>query len=160
MAKLVWKRLPPGEVAAFRAHLEEAAAGEGPVFGLVGVKASWWTRLGGGARPFVVLFQGDRVVLTKQAMRGRRARSRREYPLDDLRQVSVRRGPLLESARFAFADGYSVRVGSLPRRQSQPVEAFLQEGTGAFAPARLTPEQLTNTYLACRALGRLPGDRG
>jgi len=70
--------------------------------------------------------------------------------------VSVRRGPLLESARLFFADGFSIRVGSLPRRQSQPVERFLKEGAGAFEPARLTPEQLTNTWLACRAMGLLP----
>jgi len=153
MARLIWKRLRPDGLAAFREYLDGLSAGERPVYGLLGVKASWWTRLGGFARPFVVLFRGERVIIYRRAFWGRRAVSRREYGVADLQGVSVRRGPLLESALLSFADGYSVRVGSLPRRHSQPVEGFLKEGAAAFDPARLTPEQLTNTCLACEAMG-------
>lgn len=153
MARIVWKRLPPDELAAFREYLQGLAARERPVFGLLGVKASWWTALGGPARPFVVLFRGDRVVLSKRSWRRREAVSRRQCAVSSLQRVKVRRGPLLESVRLWFSDGYSVRVGSLPRRQSQPMERFLTEGPDAFDPDHLTPEQLTNTCLACRALG-------
>lgn len=156
MARIVWKRLPPGELEAFRARLEGLGPGERPVYGLLGVQVSWWTRLGGPARPFVVLFRGDRVILYKRSWRGRKAVSRRQYGCGDLKRVKVRRGPLLESARLWFADGYSVRVGSLPRHQSRPVERFLTDGPAAFDPAGLTPEQLTNTRLAGEAMG-LPG---
>jgi len=154
---MIWKRLRPGDLAVFREFLEGLTSKERPVYGLLGVQASWWTRLGGGARPFVVFFRGDRVIVSKRSIRGRQGVTRKEYPAGDLLRVSVRRGPLLESALFFFADGYSVRVGSLPRRQSQPVEGFLKEGPAAFDPARLTPEQLTNTCLACEAMGLLPG---
>jgi hypothetical protein len=153
---MVWKRLRPEDLAAFRAYLEELPAGERPLYGLIGIKASWWSRLGGGARPFVVLFSGEKVTLSKRSVRRHRELSRRDYPVGELKKVSVRRGPLLESARLSFADGYSVRVGSLPRRQAQPVERFPAEGPTAFEPSGLTAEQLTNTYLACDALGLLP----
>ena len=153
MAKMVWKRLRPGDLAAFREFLEGLTPKERPVYGLLGVQASWWTRLGGWASPFVILFRGDRVIVSKRSRRGRRCVTRKEYPVGDLRRVSVRRGPLLESALLSFADGYSVRVGSLPRRQSGPVEGLLREGAAALDPSRLTPEQLTNTCLACEAMG-------
>lgn len=153
MAKIVWKQLGPGDLAAFREYLGGLPETDRPLYGLLGVKAWWWTRLGGWARPLVVLFRGQRVVLYRRAFWGRRAISRREYGVADLQRVSVRRGPLLESARFSFADGFSVRVGSLPRHQSSPVERFLREGAAALDPARLTPGQLTNTCLACEAMG-------
>ena len=153
MATLVWKRLRPADLAAFREYLEGLSPKERPVYGLLGVEASWWTRLGGWARPFVVLFRGERIILYKGSLRGRGAVSRRTYAVGDLARVKGRRGPLLESARLWFADGYSVRIGSLPRRQSLPVERFLTEGPSAFEPSRLTPEQLTNTCLACAAMG-------
>lgn len=159
MARLVWKRLPPGELAALREYLETLAPGERPVYGLLGVKSSWWTRLGGPARPFVVVFRGGRVILSKRSLRGRATVSRRQYGVQDLQRIKVHRGPLLESARLWFAGGYSVRVSSLPRRQSLPVERFLIEGPAAFEPARLTSEQLTNTCLAFEVLG-LPVRRG
>lgn len=153
MMRIVWKRLPPAELAAFREHLKRLTPKERPVYGLLGVEASWWTRVGGPARPFVVLFRGDRVILYKRSWRGRRAVQRRQYDTGDLERVKVRRGPLLESARLWFADGHSIRVGSLPRHQSAPVELFLAEGPAAFDPSRLTAEQLTNTRLACEAMG-------
>jgi hypothetical protein len=156
MVKMIWQRLRPGDLVAFREYLAGLSGGECPLYGLLGVKAWWWTRLGGWARPFVVLLRGERVILYQRAFWGRRAVSRREYAVADLQRVSVRRGPLLESARFWFADGYSVRVGSLPHRQSEPVERFLQDGAAALDPSRLTPEQLTNTCLACEAMGLLP----
>jgi hypothetical protein len=153
MVRMVWKRLPPGELAAFRQYLEALAPRERPVYGLLGVKSSWWTRLGGPARPFVVVFRGGRVIISKRSLRGRAIVSRRQYGIQDLQRIKVHRGPLLESARLWFAGGYSVRVSSLPRRQSLPVERFLVEGPAAFEPARLTSEQLTNTCLAFEVLG-------
>jgi len=151
--KMIWQRLRPGDLAAFREYLAGLSETERPLYGLLGVKAWWWTRLGGWARPFVVLLRGERVILYQRAFWGRRAVSRREYAVAELQRVSVRRGLLLESARLSFADGYSVRVGSLPRRQSRPVEQFLREEAGALDPSRLTPEQLTNACLACEAMG-------
>ena len=159
MARIVWKRLRPEELADFRERLDALTPKERPVYGLIGVEASWWTRLGGPARPFVVLFRGDRVILYKRSWRGHHAVSRRQYGSGDLQRVEVRRGPLLESARLWFADGYSVRVGSLPRHQSGPVEIFLAEGPAAFEPSLLTSEQLTNTRLAWEAMG-LPAGGG
>ncbi len=165
MARLVWKRLRPEDLAAFREYLDGLGPRERPVYGLLGVRASWWTRLGGFARPLVVLFRGGRIVVSKRSWRGGRAVWRREYPAAGLQRVAIRRGPLLESARLWFEDAYSVRVAILPRHQSKPMERFLQEGAGALDPSLLTPEQLTNTYLACRAMGlgvlgpRSPGDR-
>lgn len=153
MARMVWKRLPPGELTAWREYLENLAPSERPVYGLLGVKSSWWTKLGGPARPFVVVFRGGRVIVSKRSLRGRATVSRRQYRSQDLQRIKVHRGPLLESARLWFADGYSVRVSSLPRRQSLPVERFLAEGSAAFEPAGLTPEQLTNTCLAFEMLG-------
>jgi hypothetical protein len=153
MARMVWKRLRRADLAAFREYLEALTPGERPVYGLLGVEASWWTRLGGPARPFVVLFRGDRVILHKRSWRGRGAVSRRQYGAGELQRVKVHRGPLLESARLWFADGYSVRVASLPRHQASPVERFLAEGPAALDPSLLTPEQLTITRLACEAMG-------
>jgi len=156
--RIVWKRLPPAELAAFREHLEALTPQERPVYGLLGVEASWWTRIGGPARPFVVLFRGDRVILYKRSWHGRRAVSRRQYGFGDLERVKVRRGPLLESARLWFTDGHTVRVGSLPRHQAAPVERFLAEGPAALDPSLLTPEQLTITCLACEAMGLPVGE--
>jgi hypothetical protein len=153
MARLIWKRLRPEDLAAFREYLDGLHPRERPVYGLLGVQVSWWTRLGGCARRFVVLFRGGRMIVSKRSWHGGRAVHRREYPVAALQRVTVRRGPLLESIRLRFEDGYSVRVGSLPRHQSEPVQRFLQEGAGAFDPASLTPEQLTNTCLACEAMG-------
>jgi len=154
---MVWKRLRPEDLAAFREHLDGLPEKDRPCYGLVGVKASWWSRLGGGARPFVVLISGETITLQKRSVRRHRELSRRDYVIGDLRRVSVRRGPLLESARFSFTDGYSVRVGSLPRGQAQPMERFLVDGAAAFDPSCLSPEQFTNTYLACGVMGLLPG---
>jgi len=153
MARLVWKRLPSEDLAAFREYLDGLHPRERPLYGLVGVRASWWTRLGGFSRPLVILLRGGRIVVSKRSWLGGRAIWRREYPADGLARVAIRRGPLLESARLWFEDGYSVRVGSLPRHQSEPLERFAEEGAGALAPSLLTPGQLTNTYLACRAMG-------
>lgn len=153
MAELIWKKLSEDRLAAFREHLDRLGPRERPVYGLVGVQASWWTRLGGPAQPFVVLFRDGRVLVSKRSWRSRQSVHRREYPVAALQRAAVRRGPLLESIRVWFSDGYSVRVGGLPRHQSEPVERFLQEGAAALDPSLLSPGQLTNTYLACRAMG-------
>lgn len=156
MARLVWKRLRPEDLEAFRAHLAALPAAGGPRYGLLGVKTSWWTRLGGAARPFVVLLAGGRLALSKRSFRRHRGVSRHQYPLADLKGVKVRRGPLLESVRLTFADGYALRVGALPRRQSLPLERYLAGEAGALDLARLSPVQLTNFCQAMAAVGLWP----
>jgi hypothetical protein len=153
---MVWKRLRPEDLEAFRAYLAALPVSGGPRYGLLGVKASWWTRVGGAARPFVVLLAGGRLALSKRTFRTHRGRARHQYPLTDLKAVKVRRGPLLESMRLTFADGYSLRVGALPRRQSAPLERYLAGEADALDPARLSPEQLTNFCQAMSAVGLWP----
>jgi len=153
VASLVWKRLRPEDLEGFRAYLAALPTAGGPRYGLLGVKASWWTRMGGGARPFVVLLAGGHLALSKRSFRGRRGASRHQYRLSDLRAMKVRRGPLLESVRFTFADGYSLRVGGLPRHQTRPLERYLGGEADALDPENLTPEQLTNFYQAMVAVG-------
>lgn len=153
---LVWKRLPPEDLEAFRAYLAALPSAGEPRYGLLGVKASWWTRLGGGARPFVVLLAGGRLALSKRSFWRHREVSRRQYPLADLAAVKVRRGPLLESVRLTFTDGYRLRVGGLPRRHSRPLELYQGGETAALDPAGLTPEQLTNFCQAMAAVGLWP----
>jgi hypothetical protein len=152
----VWKHLPPGDLEAFRSYLAGLPAAGEPRYGLLGVKASWWTRLGGGARPFVVLLAGGRLALSKRSFRRHRGVSRHQYPLTDLKGVKVRRGPLLESVRLTFADGHALRVGGLPRRQSLPLERYLAGDARALEPGRLSPEQLTNFCQALAAVGLWP----
>ncbi len=159
MARVVWKRLRPEDLEAFRAYLEGLPRAGEPRYGLLGVKASWWTRLGGGARPFVVLLSGGHIAVSKRSFRGRRDITRDRYPLGDLKRMKVRRGPLLESVRLTFADGYALRVGGLPRRQSRPLERYLAGEADALDPSRLTPEQLTNFWQAMAAVGLRPGGR-
>ena len=153
MARPVWKQLPPADLDAFRAYLDALPRGERPGYGMLGVKASWWSHLSGPARPFVVLFLEDRVILSKRSFFRHRRVTRDEYPVADLEAMAVRRGPLLESARLTFADGYALRVGGLPRRQSRPVERFLAGEADAFDPAGLSPEQLTNFCQAVAVAG-------
>ena len=155
--KLVWKHLPADQLEAFRAYLDGLPAEGRPRYGLLGVKASWWSRMGGGARPFVVLVAGGRVALSKRSFRRHDEMSRHEYALADMKAAKARRGPLLESVRLAFADGTRVRVGGLPRGQSRPLERFLAGETEALDPAGLTPEQLTNFFQAMGAVGLQPG---
>ena len=158
MARPVWKQLPSEDLDAFRVHLDGLPAEYRPRYALLGVKASWWSRLSGPARPFVVVFLKDRVILSKRSFFRHRRVTRDEYPLADLEAMAVRRGPLLESARLTFADGYSLRVGGLPRWQSRPIERFLAGEADAFDPAGLSPEQLTNFCQAVTAAGlRLAG---
>jgi hypothetical protein len=157
VARPVWKRLRPEDLEAFRAYLEGLPQAGAPRYGLLGVKASWWTRLGGGARPFVVLLAGGRIALSKRSLRGHREVTRDRYPFTDLEGMKVRRGLLLESVRLTFADGYSCRVGGLPRWQSRPLERYLAGETDALDPSGLTPEQLTNFCQAMAAVGLRPG---
>lgn len=156
MAGIVWRRLAPGAAAEFRAYLGALPAEGGPRYGLLGVKASWWTRIGGGARPFVVLLAGGSLAFSKRSFRTHRGVSRHQYRLADLRAMKVRRGPLLESVRFTFADGYSLRVGGLPRWQSRPLERYVGGEADALDAENLTPEQLTNFCQAMAAVGLWP----
>jgi len=162
--RMVWKQLPPEDLDAFRAFLDALPVAGRPRYGLMGVKVSWWSRLGGPARPFVVLLAGGRLALSKRSFRRRGELTRHEYPMGDLKAMKVRRGPLLEAVRFTFADGYKLRVGSLPRRQAHPLERYLAGEGEALDPAGLSPEQLTNFCQAMGAVGIAPaalrGDPG
>jgi hypothetical protein len=156
VAGIVWRRLAPDALAAFRGYLAALPAEGGPRYGLLGVKVSWWSRLGGPARPFVVLVAGGRIALSKRSFGRHRGVTRRQYRMEDLKSLTVRRGPLLESARFSFRDGYYLRVGGLPRHQAGPLERYLGGEAGALDPANLTPEQLTNFWQAMAAVGLAP----
>ncbi|MBN2112567.1 MAG: hypothetical protein JW785_00410 [Acidimicrobiia bacterium] len=156
MARSVWRRLPPEDLAAFRAFLDELPAAGGPRYGLLGIKVSWWSRLSGPTRPYVVLVAGGRIALSKRTFHRRREVTRHDFPLGDLKAMRVHRGPLLESARLTFADGYSLRVGGLPRWQSRPLERYLAGEADALDPGTLSPEQLTNFCQALEAVGLRP----
>ena len=156
MNQLVWKQLPAEDLEAFRGFLVSLPAEGAPRYGLLGIKASWWSRLGGPARPYVVLLAGGRLALSKRSFRRHGEVTRRDYGLGDLQKMKVRRGPLLESVRLRFADGRKIRVGSLPRHQSAPLERYLAGEAGALDPAGLSPEQLTNFCQAMAAVGVLP----
>jgi hypothetical protein len=153
VARIVWRRLAPDALAAFRDYLNALPAAGRPRYGLLGIKVSWWSRLGGPARPFVVLVAGDRIALSKRSFRRRRGVTRRQYRWDELKSVAVRCGPLLESARLSFRDGYCLRVGGLPRHQARPLERYLHGEADALDPGNLTPEQLTNFCQAMAAVG-------
>ncbi len=146
MVKRVWKELKPEDLATVQGYLDGLPQEQRPLYGLTGIKTSLWSRLGGGAMPYVVLFTRDRIVLSKRSVGGQKERERREYTIGDLTGVTPRHGPLLDSALFRFADGFTVRVGNIPHTQIEPVVRFLHEGLDAFDPGRLTSVQRTNCY--------------
>ena len=153
---MVWKWLRSEDLDAFRAFLDALPVAGAPRYGLLGIKVSWWSRLSGPARPFVVLLAGGRIALSKRTFHRHREVTRHDYPLGDLKAMKVHRGPLLESVRLTFADGYSLRVGGLPRWQSRPLERHLAGESEALDPSGLSPEQLTNFCQALQAVGLRP----
>ena len=151
---------PPEDLDAFRALSRRPAGAGRPRYGLLGVKASWWSRLGGPARPFVVLLAGGRLALSKRSFPHAPGVTRHGTRSADLKAVKVRRGPLLESIRLTFADGYSLAGGRpAPWAEPAPRAPSWPETAEALEPARLSPEQLTNFCQAMAALGLWPAPR-
>lgn len=158
MPKMVWKQLKPDDLEVVTDALAAMPDAERPLYGFTGVKTSLWSQIGGGAKPFVVLFTPDRIVFSKRSVTGTKEAERREFAHGDLTEVSVRNGPLLDSALFRFADGFKVRVGNIPHTQIDPVTRFRREGPGAFEWSRLSPVQKTNCYYTFTTMGVLPRD--
>jgi hypothetical protein len=155
MVKRVWKELKPDDMAVVTDALEALPEDQRPLYGLTGIKTSFWSRIGGGAKPFIVLFMPGEIILSKRTLGGSKAISRMVKPLGDLVDVSVRNGPLLGSARFEFADGFEIRVGNIPHTQINPVQGFLRHGKDAFAWDALSDTQRTNCYYTYTTMGIL-----
>ena len=155
MAKLVWKKLSPGDIETLLTHVEGIPESDRPLYGLVGKKRReflfWTFSLN---KPHVLYFTNDRVVLSQRSVGGAKEKSRREYGIGDLTDVRVTKGPLLESIKLAFSDGFKIKLRDVPKMQSDPVERVLREGIEAFARNRLSDEQITNCYFAYN-FGRL-----
>ncbi len=158
MVKRVWKELKPNDLVTVQEHLDGLPEEGRPQYGITGIKVSFWNRLFGGNRPFVVLFLKDKIVLSRRSLGGGREKERREYPVGNLNDVTVRRGPLFDSALFRFADGYKVRVGNIPHTQIEPVVRFLNEGSRVFDAGRLSAVQRTNCYYTFTTMQVLPRD--
>ncbi len=158
MVKRVWRALKPDDMAVVTSYLTELPDAERPLYGLTGIKTSFWSRIGGGAKPFVVLLMADRVILSKRTVGGIKQLWGEEHALAELVDLSTRRGPLLNSALFTFANGFKIRIGNIPHTQIAPVVRFMNEGTGAFEWGRLTDVQRTNCYYTFTMMKILPRD--
>jgi len=158
MVKRVWKELKLDDLGVVTDHLEAMPEEQRPLYGLVGVKTSLWSQMGGGAKPFVVLIMPDRIVLSKRSVTGKKETWRKETPLSGLVDVSVRRGPMLDSAQLTFDDGYRVRVGNVPHTQIDPVTGAVERGAVALDWDELTSVQKTNCYYAFTMMELLPRD--
>ena len=158
MVKHVWKELKIDDMAVVTDYLAQLPSDVRPLYAVTGIKTSVWSQIGGGAKPFVVLFMPDRIILSKRSTTGKKEVTRTETPINSLADVSVRHGPLVDSARFAFNNGYNIRVGQIAHTQIEPVERFMEIGDPAFDWDRLTREQRTNCYYAFTMMGILPRD--
>jgi hypothetical protein len=159
MAKLVWKKLSPGDIETLLTHIEGIPESDRPLYGLVGIKRReflmWRFSLN---KRHALYFTNDRVVLSQRSTGGAKEKSRREYSIVDLADVRVIRGPLFESIKLAFRDGFKIKLRDVPKMQSDPVERVLREGTSAFARNRLSDEQITNCYFAYSFARLIPAD--
>jgi hypothetical protein len=139
-------------------YLTELPDAERPLYGLTGIKTSFWSRIGGGAKPFVVLLMADRVILSKRSVGGIKQLWGEEHALTDLVDLSTRNGPFLDSALFTFANGFKIRIGNIPHTQIAPVAGFMKEGAAAFEWSHLTDVQRTNCYYTFTMMKILPRD--
>ncbi len=158
MAKLVWKELKPDDMAVVTDYLVGLPEAERPLYGLQGIKTTLWSQLGGGGATWVVLFMPDRIVLSKRSKFGNKDKGTVEHPLSDLMDLSVRDGPMFDSALFTFKSGFKMRVGNIPNTQIEPVKRFLEIGVEAFEWSGLTNVQRTNACVAFSMMGILPPD--
>jgi len=158
MVKRVWKALKPDDMAAVTGYLAGLADDERPLYGVTGIKTSFWSRIGGGAKLLIVLFMPDRIILSKRNITGVKETWSVEHALTDLVDLRPRRGPMFDSALFSFADGFKIRVGNIPHTQTAPIVRFMDEGSGAFGWDRLTDVQRTNCYYTFTMMKILPRD--
>ena len=158
MVKRVWRALKPDDMAVVTNYLMELPDAERPLYGLTGIKTSFWSRIAGGAKPFVVLFTADRVILSKRSVGGIKQLWGDEHALSDLVDLSTRKGPLLDSALFTFANEFKIRIGNIPHTQIAPVVGLMQEGVAALEWSRLTDVQRTNCYYTFTMMKILPRD--
>ena len=156
MVKHVWKELKADDMSVVTDYIATLPAEQRPLYGLVGIKTSFWSQIGGGAKPFVLLFMPDRIIMSKRSVTGSKETSHLETPLSAIRDVTVRNGPMLDSALFTFENGFSVRVGNIPHTQIEPVVRFVRDGVDAFDWNHLTDVQRTNCYYAYTMMGIVP----
>ena len=158
MVKHVWKELKDDDMAVVTDRLSEIPEAQRPLYGITGIKTSLWSQIGGGAKPYIVVFMPDRIIISRRNLTGKKHVSGNEHPLGDLVDVSVRNGPMFDSAKFTFSDGFSTRVGNIPNGQIDPVLRFLEQGPSAFDWASLNQTQRTNCYFTFTSMGYLPAD--
>lgn len=158
MVKRVWKELKPDDLQVLTDFLATMPEEDRPLYGITGIKTSLWSQIGGGANSFVALFLPETIVFSKRSLGGIREKTRDELPLAGLIDVSVRRGPMLDSARFTFANGFKVRVGNILHHQITPVTRLPSEGVAALDWANLSAAQKTNCYFTFAMMGLLPRD--
>ena len=162
MTKRVWKTLKPPDVAVLTDYLDQMPEEQRPLYGFVGIKTSLWSQMGGGTKPFVVVFMPDRVVFSKRSLGGTKQAWASEHALGDLTDVSVRQGPAFDSALFTFTDGYKVRVGNIGHsggdQEIRPVTEYMRTGPAAFDWSRLSDYQRTACYYAFSLLELIPRD--
>jgi hypothetical protein len=158
MARFVWKKLKPQDMEKVLKHLDAMPEGERLLYGLTGKKRnellSWiWASAN---KPHALYFTKDRIVLSRRNISGTKEKSRKEFGIGDLAGVRVMTGPLLESIKLEFRDGFTIKLRDVAKHQSDPVERLLNEGTAAFARKGLTDEQLTNAYFTYRFARVIP----
>ena len=158
MVKRVWKELKPDDLQVLTDFLSTMPEEDRPLYGITGIKTSLWSQLGGGANQFVALFLPKTIVFSKRTIGGIGEKKRHESPLDELTEVSVRKGPMLDSAKFVFTSGFQVRVGNILHGQITPVTRILDEGIGALEWDGLSAAQKTNCYFTFTTMGLLPRD--
>lgn len=157
-----FKSLGREQVVTLTDYLDQMSEAERPLYGFVGVKTSLWSQMGGGAKPFVVVFMPDRVVFSKRSVTGKKETWSEAHALGDLADVSVREGPLYDSAQLTFTDGYKVRVGNIDHsggeRLISPVVEYMRAGPAAFDRSRLSDYQWTGCSYAYALMGIVPYD--
>jgi hypothetical protein len=148
--KRVWSKLKPEDMDTFLAFLDALPGNERPVYGLSGVKSSFWQKLGSGGKSVVVLFYSDRVVFSRAV--------RSERPLSDISEIRVVNGPMMSNVEFRFHDGSKTKLANVSHKEAAPASLFTTEGMAAFDRSRLDPETLTHFFYACNVGLPLPRD--
>jgi hypothetical protein len=155
MAKLVWKKLKKEDLEKVRAYLDGLPEAQRPEYALRGVKRnevlSWI--IGSINKPHIVYFTKDKVTVSRRHLFSWKELERKEYSVESLEQVDIRRGVLFDSVEFVFTDGWKIRLRDVAKEQADPVERMLKEGSNAFGGDRLSDVQLTNCYEALGMLG-------
>lgn len=148
--------MTPEMAKPFFDYLDELPEDERPVFGLIEEESSLWQKLGGGGRRVVVLIYNDRIVFSTRS-RGRFKELRRdEFPLSELEEIHVHRGPLLSSVLFRFSNGIEEKLASVPHDIGEHLSDYTDEGLDAFDRSKLHPLAIYSLFAACDQLLSLP----